>query len=381
MSPFAFIVSRSEFLFAFIVSRKRRFLRAEPLVLQATTPIRQSSKPSTAKCDLNTYTGYLIVEPKYSGCCRLAEMFSEMSHDSINRFLLRERYDPKDLFTEIKGAIELIGGTLSGDDTIIEKPYSDPDKTELISYYWSGKQKKTVKGINLITLYYTDGKGHSLPINYRLYNQADDKTKNDYLREMVEEVIEWGIQPLNITTDSWYSSRKNLKFFRNKRLGFLVGIAKNRLVKVEGGQYVRVENLEIPDEGKIVTLKQFGVVKVFKRTFKNGRTRYLIWFQLDESTLAEVTRQDLRELFSIHWGIETYHRALKQLGNIGKFLVRTTEAIGTHLFCSLRAFCQLELMRFQEKIESWYEPQRDLYLKVAREYIIEHFQQQLPQTA
>ncbi len=94
-----------------------------------------------------------------------------------------------------------------------------------------------------------------------------------------------------------------------------------------------------------------------------------------------MTRQDLRELFSIHWGIETYHRALKQLCNIDKFLVRTTEAIQTHFFCSLRAFCQLELMRVQEKIESWYEPQKELYLQVAREYIIEHFPQQLPQTA
>ena len=192
-------------------------------------------------------------------------MFSEMSHDSINRFRERERYDPKDLFTEIKGAIEPSGGTLSGDDTIVEKLYSDLDKTELIGYYWSGKHKKTIKGINLITLYYTDGKGSSFPVNYRLYNLAEGKTKNDYLREMVEEVIEWGIKPINITTDGWYSSRKNLKLFRDKGLEFLVGIAKNRSVKVEGGQYVRVENLDIPPEGKVVTLKQFGIVKVFNR--------------------------------------------------------------------------------------------------------------------
>ncbi len=77
----------------------------------------------------------------------------------------------------------------------------------------------------------------------------------------------------------------------------------------------------------------------------------------------------MRQLCSIHWGIETYHRALKQLCNIGKFLVRTTEAIATHFFCSLRAFSQLELMRFEEKIQSWYQPQRELYLQVAREYI------------
>jgi hypothetical protein len=43
--------------------------------------------------------------------------------------LLRERYEPKDLFDELKPHIELIGGTLSGDDTVIEKPYSDPNLT------------------------------------------------------------------------------------------------------------------------------------------------------------------------------------------------------------------------------------------------------------
>ncbi|MBD2362419.1 PEP-CTERM sorting domain-containing protein [Anabaena minutissima FACHB-250] len=39
-----------------------------------------------------------------------------MSHDSVNRFLLRERYEPKDLFDEVKQHINLVGGTLSADD-------------------------------------------------------------------------------------------------------------------------------------------------------------------------------------------------------------------------------------------------------------------------
>jgi hypothetical protein len=39
--------------------------------------------------------------------------------------LLKERYEPKDLFDELKPHIELIDGTLSADDTVIEKPYSD----------------------------------------------------------------------------------------------------------------------------------------------------------------------------------------------------------------------------------------------------------------
>jgi hypothetical protein len=103
------------------------------------TIARAITKPSTAECDLDTYTWFLIAEPKYGGCCRLAEYFESLSHDSVNRFLLRERYEPKDLFDEVKLDINLIGGTSRCDDTVVEKPYSDPDKTELIGYFWSGK--------------------------------------------------------------------------------------------------------------------------------------------------------------------------------------------------------------------------------------------------
>ncbi len=208
----------------------------------------------------------MIAEPKYGGCNRLAKIF-DISHYSVNRFLERERYEPKDLFEENKSYINLIGGTLSGDDTVIEKLYSNLDKAELIGYYWSGKYKKAIKGINLITLYYTDINEVSIPVNYRNYGL----------------------------------------------------------------------------------------------------------FLADKKELEETNRKDFRELFAIHWGIEVYHRALKQLCNLNNFFVRKTSAICTHIFCSLRAFCQLELMRIYEIVENWYEVQKNLYIEVARKFITENF--------
>jgi hypothetical protein len=169
--------------------------------------IRTTTKPSTAKCDLELYTLFLLAETKFPGCTRLAEILEGLSHDSVNRFLLRERYDPKDLFDEVKLYIDLRGGTLSGDDTIIDKPYSDPSLAELIGYFWSGKHHRIVKGIQLITLYYTDPSGKSVPVNYRIYNKQEGKTKNLYLREMITEVLGWGLQPKMVTGDAWYSSR------------------------------------------------------------------------------------------------------------------------------------------------------------------------------
>jgi hypothetical protein len=154
----------------------------------------------------------------------------------------------------------MIGGTSRYDDTVIDKPYSAPALTELIGYFWEGLHHRPVKGINLITLYYTDSEGKSVPVNYRIYNKQEEESKNDYFREMIGEVLSWSLQPKIVTADSWYSSRDNLKFLKNQELGFLMGIAKNRTVLILAGEYTQIQNLEIPDEGLVVHLKKFGRV-------------------------------------------------------------------------------------------------------------------------
>lgn len=307
----------------------------------------------------------------------MAEILENVSHDSINRFLLRERYEPKDLFEMVKTKIELVGGILSGDDTLIEKPYSAPDKADLIGYFWSGVHHRPIKGINLITLYYTDPTGLSVPVNYRIYDKREGKTKNQYLREMIAEVESWGLTPKIVTGDSWYSSRENLQFLKNKDLGFLMGVAKNRKVCIQSGQWVQVSTLDIPPDGLVVHLKQFGQVRLYKKSFKKQGERYYIIFlpKLDE--LSQLTQQDFKEIHSIHWGIETYHRAVKQVCGIGRFMVRQSPAICTHIFCAIRAFTQLELMRAEDLIENWYEIQRNLYLKVARDFIVSHLSEKV----
>jgi hypothetical protein len=115
------------------------------------------------------YMGFLMSEPKSANCTRLAEVMG-ISHDSVNRFLLREAYEPEDLFNEAKAMLNLVGGTLSVDDSVLDKPYSQ--HMELVGHFWSGKHHRVVKGPNLITLYYTDLQGQSLPVNYRVYDKS-----------------------------------------------------------------------------------------------------------------------------------------------------------------------------------------------------------------
>lgn len=266
--------------------------------------------------------------------------------------------------------IDLKGGILNVDDTVIEKHYSNPDCAELIGYFWSGKYHKSIKGLNLITLYYSDCQENSVPINYRIYDKKEGKTKNDYFKEMLLEVINWGLKPSMVTGDSWYSSVANLKFLRNQKLGFLFGVEKNRIVSNEPGKYHQVRNIEIPEQGLMTHLKEFGFIKLLRKDFKKGDSRHYILYLPNTEKLRDVSRQEFITVHDTHWGIEAFHRAIKQVCGICKFMVRKTRAIRTHIFCSLQAFVRLEKMRSTNTISNWYQLQRNLFTLVIREYIL-----------
>ena len=98
--------------------------------------MRTLTKPSTALCTLEHYTAFLLAESQNAGCVRLAEVSSgEFAHDAAKRFLNREEFTPKDLFEEARGLMDLEGGTLSVDDTVLEKPSSQEGKVDLVGYF------------------------------------------------------------------------------------------------------------------------------------------------------------------------------------------------------------------------------------------------------
>src|SRR5665647_2598101 len=78
--------------------------------------MKSPTGPPTGKCTLPMYIGFLMSEPKSSTCTRLSQVMG-ISHDSVNRFLLRESYEPQDLFNEAKKLLDVVGGTLNVDDT------------------------------------------------------------------------------------------------------------------------------------------------------------------------------------------------------------------------------------------------------------------------
>ena len=327
--------------------------------------IRTPKRPPTATCTLPMYMGFLMSEPKSTTCTRLSEVMG-ISHDSVNRFLLREAYEPRDLFNEACKLLNMVGGTLNVDDTTLDKPYSQ--RMDLVGHFWSGKHHKTVKGLSLITLYYTDLQGRSLPINYRVYDKDENKTKNEYFRDMFVEVLDWGLHPHFMTGDNWYSSIDNLKRVKNSQMGFLFAVKSNRCVSVEKGSWVQVQQLDIPSDGLMVWLREFGNVKLFRTQLKDQQRHYVV-FLPDADAYAAFKQSNFQKLHDQHWEIEQYHRMIKQVCNIEKFQVRGKVPILNHIFAALCSYIHLQQMQFLELISNAYRWERDLYKDVVAAFV------------
>ena len=79
------------------------------------------------------------------------------------------------------------------DDSTLDKPHAR--HIQLVTQHWSGRHRGVVKGINLITLLWTDG-DRLYPCDYRLYHKAaDGKTKNDHFRDLLAAARGRGFAP------------------------------------------------------------------------------------------------------------------------------------------------------------------------------------------
>ena len=183
------------------------------------------------------------------------------AHDAFTRLLSRLEPDADTLWQEAKGQINLRSGILVLDDSTLEKPYSEFNA--LVYRHWSGKQKEVVRGINLITLLWTDGT-RCVPVDYRVFDKdRDGKTKNDHFAEMLLAAFERGFNPALVCFDSWYASIENLKLVRSLGWHFLTRLKANRQIRVSGGKLQAVSEAGLTGgNGTIGWLKGFGEIKI-----------------------------------------------------------------------------------------------------------------------
>jgi putative transposase len=318
---------------------------------------------SATKVHPSDYIDFLIATPKACSGTEAARVQPDQldppAHDAFTRLLTRLEPDPDTLWGEAETQVQRSEGVLVVDDSTLDKPYATA--IELVTRHWSGKHHAVVQGINLVSLLWTDGDRH-IPCDYRIYDKADARTKNDHFADMIRAAHTRGFKPRCVAFDGWYSSLDNLKLIRNCGWVWLTRLKSNRLVNRERQGTRALSGTVIAATGTEVWLPGFGLVKVFGIVTPNGDTTY---WATNDLGMTDLTRRQFAE-FS--WAIESYHRGIKQCTGIERCQCRTAKAQRNHIGLALRAFLRFEAHCFRHGV-SWLEAKTAIIRDAVRAYL------------
>lgn len=297
---------------------------------------------SRSKCSRDLYCSFLEVTSSRYSALSLSEVAppsAVLSHDSISRWLVDEKVQPKDLWQAAAKEVRAVSGILVFDDVVIDKSRSG--KMELVNWQYSGSKHDITKGIGVVNaLWQTDSQTY-VPMDYRIWNPPEDgKTKNEHFQDMLAAAKQRQLHPEMVVADSWYSSLKNLKAVRSHGWDWVMGLRSNRLV---GKPHQQLRELEIPEEGRVTYLKGYGWVRVFRFVAKNGRTDYV------GTSRTDLTREQIKVYFERRWSIEVLHRELKQTCGLSRCQANTGRAQRNHIGLALLTWIQKHKRRLLDQ--------------------------------
>ena len=144
---------------------------------------------------------------------------------------------------------------------------------------------------------------------------------------------------------------------------------------IEKGTLVQVQTLDIPSDGLVVWLRDFGQVKLFRTHLKDQVRHYAMYLpentdQPDDGEQFDTLNQvEFDKLHSQHWQIEQYHRAIKQVCNIESFQVRGKTAVKNHLFAAICSYVELQRLRAVDVISNCYRLRRELFNEIIASFV------------
>jgi len=324
------------------------------------------------------YIQFTLATPRAHSATEAARVQPESvdppAHDAFTRLLHRLEPDPDHLWAEAAPRVDRAAGLLVLDDSTLDKPHAKA--IELVTRHWSGKHHAVVKGINLVTLLWTDGDRH-VPCDYRLYDKANRLTKNGHFADMLRAAYARQFSPQCVAFDGWYSSLDNLKLVRHCGWHWLTRLKSNRLVNPGRPEDKprALAGVAVAATGTVLWLPGFGQVKVFGIVAPDGSTDH--WATSDLG-MTDLTRRQYAEFA---WAIESYHRGIKQCVGVERCQCRSGRAQRNHIGLALRAFLRLEAYCFAKGV-SWVEAKAAIIRGAVRAYLAKpHIQFPGPATA
>jgi len=118
--------------------------------------------------------------------------------------------------------------------------------------------------------------------------------------------------------------------------------------------------VEVSELGLTVYLKGFGLIKVFRKVFKDKDVSF---FGCDVLKV-----EDWNRLSGLGWRIEEFHRGIKQCCGVERAFVRKAHAVSNHIGMAIRAFLRFEVFRLKTG-KSWYEAKTTIIREALKAYL------------
>jgi putative transposase len=252
----------------------------------------------------------------------LSDTNETVSHDRFNRIIQTQRLTS--VLTTLVLRLALTGGYLILDDTILEKFTA---RLGCVFKLRDTKRNCYLLGLNIVLLCWSNGK-RTIPIGFRIY-VAQNVSKLDLAVQLLKFAHDTlKLTPEYVLFDSWYGSEALFKQCQAFNWPFVTRLRKNRLFC--GKPLKRVHN-GIPYWGSVGFLKGQIPVVVYRHGGK-----YFASSDLD------LTRDEIRGLYSIRTGIEEVFRVLKQECGWQGVQARRVRSYRTQLTAGVLGFFWLE---------------------------------------
>jgi putative transposase len=259
----------------------------------------------------------------------LSDTNETVSHDRFNRIIQTQRLTS--VLTTLVLRLALTGGYLILDDTILEKFTA---RLGCVFKLRDTKRNCYLLGLNIVLLCWSNGK-RTIPIGFRIY-VAQNVSKLDLAVQLLKFAHDTlKLEPEYVLFDSWYGSEALFKQCRAFNWHFVTRLRKNRLFC--GKPLKRVHN-GIPYWGAVGFLK--GQIPVV--VYRHGGKYFA-------SSNLELTRDEIRRLYSIRTGIEEVFRVLKQECGWQGVQARRVRSYRTQLTAGVLGFFWLELLAKDRK--------------------------------
>ena len=164
------------------------------------------------------------------------------------------------------------------------------------------------------------------------------KSKIQIAREILGQARRCFTKPLTVLIDAWYTCAPILNPIQEAGWTFLAAIKRNRILEIDGRKTVVNSLAKGPRTYKTIRIskkRRFKVAQRLVRLPKVGMVLLFISKSRHETRFfvtnnLEMTESEMGKLYAQRFGIETFHKEIKQYLGFGEMFMRSWDGAQTH---------------------------------------------------